>query len=171
MAVQHWNTGDPNMLSKAAHPYVVPSFLHTSLRLTLVMRPSSITLQSSQLLLDSLLQKVPGFQYLYAERWTAVTSQTKGCNTFETPAVTGLTCFWVISGSHRELRTTLACSTCLLLDHWLCSLCWASSVVTPSRSVILETAWEEKTKVEFLHLVTWRPLVVETTPILILTNI
>lgn len=58
--------------------------------------------------------------------------------------VTCLTCFWVTSGSHRVLSTTLACSTCLSFGHWLCSLRRASSVLTPSRRVILNTAWEEK---------------------------
>lgn len=55
-----------------------------------------------------------------------------------------LTCFCVTSVSHSVLRTTLACSTCLALDHWLCSRRRASSVLTPSRSVILDTAWEGK---------------------------
>lgn len=57
-----------------------------------------------------------------------------------------LACFWVTSFSHSVLSTTLACSTCLALDHWLCSRRSASSEVTPSRSVILDTAWDGKQK-------------------------
>lgn len=58
----------------------------------------------------------------------------------------GLTCFRVTSGSHSVLRTTFARSTCLALDHWLCSRRRASSELTPSRSVILVTAWKGQTR-------------------------
>lgn len=57
-----------------------------------------------------------------------------------------LTCLRVTLGSHSVLSTTLACSTCLLLGHWLCKRRRASSGLTPSRSVILVTAWREEEK-------------------------
>lgn len=109
---------------------------------------SNMILMSFMLLLNSLLKKIPSFQHLLNEKRSK--NECKIC--FSHKAVTWtsswkdkvcLTCFRVTSGSHSVLSTTLACSTCLLLDHWLCSLRRASSVVTPSRSVILNTAWEK----------------------------
>lgn len=60
--------------------------------------------------------------------------------------VRALTCLRVTFGSHSVLSTTLARSTCLVLDHWLCRRRRASSGLTPSRSVILVTAWREGKK-------------------------
>ena len=97
-------------------------------------------------LLDPLLKKIPSFQYLFWNKHTQVLQKLRLSN-FTLPnwwCDECLTCFWVTSFSHSVLSTTLACSTCLALDHWLCSRRSASSEVTPSRSVILDTAWDGK---------------------------